>query len=1230
MINEDDTSITPSTKWIPNGPSLIYKFCNFCLNIKSTFFPNAIVCDKIQREIEPNYLYVDVPRYGLINSKKYVKNKISTTKYPSLILFPFKNLLLQLKVYANIYFLFVAALNIVPILDAYSGWKAFLPIGIIMIFKSIKDFVEDYRRRKNDKKVNESLVYVFDSEKKRFRKMEWQHVLVGDFVHLSIDETIPADILLMRSSDVEGTVYVATSNLDGESNLKEKTVLQGCIEYCGERECEFNPSFLNISVFCSQPDKDLNKLSGKVLYSQEKFDVINKDNVIYRGCQLKNTTFIEGLVLYTGKDTKALLNNGLVRHKRSTLDSQTNKYTLICILILVLVCTFETIFSIIFQSEYSRKKQPGLEVPFILEYNRTIVVKILITILRFILDYQVLVPLSLYISVEFIKVALSYFMTKDINLYHEDSDKNMEAKTLNIPEELGQIKYVLSDKTGTLTENKMIFRGCHINGVDYSKDCIKLLTNPNDKDTEVYRSERLIRELDEGIHNEDSPVYHFMLNMAICNTVVVAKKREDTIERGFIQGNTLQVANAVFYDHTGETANSNPLDAERRDDVIVEVSSTGQSTSEEMETSSVGSFSDKIRTSVRAFSRRVSNNIKHNRKKLRYAIKGMLENETKDKIHLKRKEDVYEGESPDELCLVKGVKVLGFTMLKRHRTSIDFSVNKHGYLNINITRILKFDSHRKRMSVISINKGKIYLYTKGADDSIMNNLDKEFSSSSHGNKIIRASKKALKEFASTGRRTLCLAYRTMTFEELGELNDTIDEIELGLGINKDKQLSAVYSNVEKNLILLGVVSIEDRLQECVPETIVALREAGIHVWVLTGDKYETALNVARSCSLFSKNSKLVKVTCLEDLESIPIRIQETYNVVLSSSGVKILKDNDDGVIRLLKNAESVLCYRMTPSDKAIIAQTVMKLFNSKVLAIGDGANDVPMIISASVGVGLGGQEGMQAVLSADYSIGRFKFLKTLLLIHGQWCYYRITESLLYLFYKNLVYCFVLFWYNFYNGVSTMCPYDPYYSMLYPIIFSGLQPLMFGILDQNYSSKELHDNPKLYKKNLDMNMYSGRLFALNVLDAIWQSLAIYFCAHFAYDDSNIDMWSFGYCLLTSIFFVNTLHLCLLVKNWTWILVLCNVSFFFVHILFFVFYSIFVSASTQVIDTPVYVGVYATISFIFWAVVALSTITALIPRFYIKLIIKRYPILMLSSKDIKIIKKKFRTLMTQFKR
>ena len=129
--------------------------------------------------------------------------------------------------------------------------------------------------------------------------MPWEHIIVGDLVHVSIDETIPADLLLIRSSDSEGCVFVETSNLDGESNLKQRSVIQKCRDLCIRDE--FDPSSLNIKVYCNPPDSRLNFIHGHVEYDTGEEDRITKDNIVIRGCKLRNTTFVEGIVIYTGK-----------------------------------------------------------------------------------------------------------------------------------------------------------------------------------------------------------------------------------------------------------------------------------------------------------------------------------------------------------------------------------------------------------------------------------------------------------------------------------------------------------------------------------------------------------------------------------------------------------------------------------------------------------------------------------------------------------------------------------------------------------------------------------------------------------------------------------------------------------------------------------------------------------------------------------------------------------------
>ncbi|KAH7726091.1 TAT-4.1 protein [Aphelenchoides avenae] len=271
----------------------------------------TLVTDRV---IEPNWLTPEVPRYCLENYRRYCTNKISTTKY-TWMNFIFKNLWEQFHRWANIYFCVIAGLNWIPQLQAVSRYIGMIPVAIILAATAIKDFAEDWRRRKADKRVNRNTVHVWDSSKRRFRKTWWELVLVGDLVHVSCDEKIPADIVLIRSSDPQGMAFVETSNLDGENNLKQKIVLPGCRNYC--RQPKFNPEYFNVNIFCSQPDNRLNHISGTVKYDDGTVDTLSRDNVILRGCQIRNTAFVEGVVLYTVSDGVQL------RPKRATNIAET-------------------------------------------------------------------------------------------------------------------------------------------------------------------------------------------------------------------------------------------------------------------------------------------------------------------------------------------------------------------------------------------------------------------------------------------------------------------------------------------------------------------------------------------------------------------------------------------------------------------------------------------------------------------------------------------------------------------------------------------------------------------------------------------------------------------------------------------------------------------------------------------------------------------------------------------
>jgi len=312
-----------------------------------------------------------------------------------------------------------------------------------------------------------------------------------------------------------------------------------------------------------------------------------------------------------------------------------------------------------------------------------------------------------------------------------------------------------------------------------------------------------------------------------------------------------------------------------------------------------------------------------------------------------------------------------------------------------------------------------------------------------------------------GLRTLCLGYAQLSKEEYDtwalEHQDASTTLE-----NREAKLDAVAEKIEKNLILIGATAIEDKLQEGVPESIAELSSAGIKIWVLTGDKMETAINIGFSCNLLTRDMHLIVIKAVrggeEGLQDIKNQLKsalvhffdktdekgnplpprplspsttsaEFPDSLQSPQTAEHLHPHDpnqpvprhaliiDGaslqhsltiearedLVKLATSCAAVICCRVSPLQKAQVVELVKAAKNSMCLAIGDGANDVSMIQAAHVGVGIAGEEGLQAVMAADYAIAQFRYLSRLLLVHGHWSYFRTAEMVLNFFVKNLIF-----------------------------------------------------------------------------------------------------------------------------------------------------------------------------------------------------------------------------------
>ncbi|XP_051929664.1 phospholipid-transporting ATPase VA isoform X2 [Hippocampus zosterae] len=397
-------------------------------------------------------------------NRQYADNKIKTTKYTVLSFLP-KNLFEQFHRFANVYFVFIALLNFVPVVNAFQPELALAPVVFILSVTAIKDLWEDYRRHRSDKEINHMDCLVYSRTERRYVEKFWKEVHVGDFIRLRCNEILPADVLLLSSSDPDRLCHIETATLDGETNLKQRQVVRSFFDL----DCDFDPSKYDSVIECEKPNNDLNRFRGYIIHRSGRRDALYKDNLLLRGCTIRNTEEAVGIVIYAGHETKAMLNNNGPRYKRSKLERQMNVDVFWCVIILLVMCSFAAVGHGLWMFQYGDKR-PVFDVLSPEGTDLSPVLSAIYLFLTMIIVFQVLIPISLFVSIEIVKICQVYFIHQDAELYDEESDSHLQCRALNITEDLGQMQYIFSDKTGTLTDNKMVFRRCTVAGVEYSHD----------------------------------------------------------------------------------------------------------------------------------------------------------------------------------------------------------------------------------------------------------------------------------------------------------------------------------------------------------------------------------------------------------------------------------------------------------------------------------------------------------------------------------------------------------------------------------------------------------------------------------------------------------------------------------------------------------------------------------------------------------------------------------------
>eukprot|EP00002_Diphylleia_rotans_P031678 TRINITY_DN6598_c0_g1_i1.p1 TRINITY_DN6598_c0_g1~~TRINITY_DN6598_c0_g1_i1.p1 ORF type:complete len:677 (+),score=127.31 TRINITY_DN6598_c0_g1_i1:1636-3666(+) len=508
----------------------------------------------------------------------------------------------------------------------------------------------------------------------------------------------------------------------------------------------------------------------------------------------------------------------------------------------------------------------------------------------------------------------------------------------------------------------------------------------------------------------------------------------------------------------------------------------------------------------------------------------------------------YQAASPDEGALVTAMSELGYRFLERSPEGV--TISAMGKIKkFVVYQVLEFDSVRKRMSVICRNpEGKLKLYCKGADSIIYARLKKD---QGYEEKTV----KFLEKFASSGLRTLCTAVVNLDEEKYKEWDQRYQEASTALEAREDK-INELAEEIEREMTLIGTTAIEDKLQEGVPDTIKKLLVAGIKVWVLTGDKQETAINIGYSCGLLTDamnlviiNQKTVEETNnfilkqLEDLQGKELgSIVENLALVIDGETLRFALDETlrDNFLLFARRCQSVVCCRVTPRQKAMIVELVKDNVVPEpiTLAIGDGANDVPMIQSAHIGIGISGEEGMQAVFASDYSIAQFRFLLRLLLIHGRWSYIRTSRVILYSFYKNMALQLTQFWFAMLSAFSGQTMIEAWMLSLYNVVFTSLPVVVLGAFDRDISQERIMSNPQLYVLGQENYYFNTKNFWSWCLNGFFHSLILFFMVNASFEASfpspngmSSDIWIMGTTLYTCVVVTVNMKITLEVASWT---------------------------------------------------------------------------------------------------
>ncbi|GFO25333.1 phospholipid-transporting ATPase [Plakobranchus ocellatus] len=967
-----------------------------------------------QKELQARTVHIGLGERANTETK-YAKNVVRNQKY-SIITFIPMVLFEQFKIFLNLYFLVMALTQIFPDLRTgylYTYWG---PLAFVIFVTMCREAVDDYRRYLRDKEAN-------SQKYKRLTKngviqIPSSDIQVGHLIILEKDQRVPADMVLLKTSETDGGCFIRTDQLDGETDWKLR------LSVPNTHRLPANQDILDITaqIYAEKPQQAIHSFIGT--YSRNDEGARHEDSLSIENTMWANTVVASGtalgVVIYTGGETRAVMNTSQPSSKLGLLDMEINTLT-------------KLLFSAVFMLSLVMMILKGFGGPWYRYF------------MRFIVLFSYVIPISLRVNLDMGKAFYSWVIQRDKHI------PGTTVRSTTIPEELGRITYLLSDKTGTLTQNEMIFKRLHLGTVSFTSETM------------------------------DEVQSHLRTSYAVSSTSSTTPTRATGPVRRNVTTRVTEAVRAIALCH-----NVTPV----FDSAPVSSNSSSPVRSDDTEAD------QQLKQSV-----------------------------------------TYQASSPDEIALVTWAESVHLTLVKRTLDSITLRTPTGGQATYTILQIFPFTSESKRMGIILRDEaGEITFYLKGADVVMQSIVQyNDWLEEECGN------------MAREGLRTLVVAKKVLSEDQYQEFESRYQQAKISIQ-ERNSKMQAVVEGLERDMELLCLTGVEDRLQDGVRPTLEMLRNAGIRVWMLTGDKLETAICIAKSSKLVSRLQDIHVFQTVNDrgeahLELNSLRRKNEAALIITGDSLQVcLKYYEHEFVELACQCPAVVVCRCSPTQKADIVNLLKNHTGKRTCAVGDGGNDVSMIQAADAGIGIVGKEGKQASLAADFSITQFSHIGRLMLVHGRNSYKRSAALSQFVIHRGLiittmqaVFCSVFYF-------VSIALFPGFLTVGYATVYT-MYPVFSLVLDKDVSADIALTYPELYKDLTKGRSLSFKTFFLWVLISIYQGGIIMYGALLLFEAEFIHVVSITF---TSLILTELLMVGLNVRNWHYLMIVAQVFSFGIYV------------------------------------------------------------------------------------